>query len=163
MLPGRGVRARVEGRQILAGNRELLNEHGVSMEASSCGGRLPPEGLYRDLSGGWTAVFAGYIVLSDTLREESAGYDTAPSRTLGVQPVLLTGDHENAARTIAGQAAHRGGTGQLPAGGQAEGYRPVPGQRPAGVHDRRRHQRRPGPEKGRMWASPWAAWAATSP
>src|SRR5699024_8864785 len=31
MLPGRGVSAQVEGKQILAGNPELLNEHGLSM------------------------------------------------------------------------------------------------------------------------------------
>ena len=47
-------------------------------------------------------VFAGYIVLSDTLREESA--EMIGSLTgLGVQPGLLTGDHENAARAIARQ------------------------------------------------------------
>lgn len=42
------------------------------------------------------------IVLSDTLRRESA--DTIAAVTiLGVQPVLLTGDHKNAVRTIAGE------------------------------------------------------------
>ena len=42
------------------------------------------------------------IVLSDTLRRESA--DTIAAVTgLVVQPVLLTGDHKNAARTIAGE------------------------------------------------------------
>ena len=42
------------------------------------------------------------IVLSDTLRRESA--DTIAAVTgLVVQPALLTGDHKNAARTIAGE------------------------------------------------------------
>ena len=46
--------------------------------------------------------YAGFIALSDTLREEStAMIDSLNS--LGVQPVLLTGDHENAAKTIASQ------------------------------------------------------------
>ena len=44
--------------------------------------------------------YAGFIALSDTLREEStAMIDSLNS--LMVQPVLLTGDHENAAKTIA--------------------------------------------------------------
>ena len=47
-------------------------------------------------------AFTGYIALSDTLRSESAAMIDALSR-LGVQPVLPTGDHENAARAIAGQ------------------------------------------------------------
>ena len=45
--------------------------------------------------------FAGFLALSDTLRQESAETIAALSG-LGVQPVLLTGDHENAARTIIG-------------------------------------------------------------
>ena len=46
--------------------------------------------------------YAGFIALSDTLREEStAMIDSLNS--LMVQPVLLTGDHENAAKTIASQ------------------------------------------------------------
>lgn len=46
--------------------------------------------------------FAGFLALSDTLRQESAE-TIAVLSNLGVQPVLLTGDHENAARTIAGK------------------------------------------------------------
>ena len=101
MIPGRGVRARVAGKTVLVGNPELLREHGVSM--------TPPFPAEEAVQNGCTViylaadgVFAGYIVLSDTLREESA--DTVQAlNALGVQPVLLTGDHENAARTIAGR------------------------------------------------------------
>lgn len=46
--------------------------------------------------------FAGYLVLSDTVRTESAGM-IAQLKNLNVQPVLLTGDHENAAAAIASQ------------------------------------------------------------
>ena len=101
MLPGRGVSARVEGKQVLAGNPELLGEHGVPM--------APPEAAEAALRRGCTVTylavdgaFAGYLVLSDTLRAESAEMIGALGG-LGVQPVLLTGDHENAARTIAGR------------------------------------------------------------
>ena len=45
-------------------------------------------------------ALAGYLALSDTLRQESAATIEALSQ-LGVQPVLLTGDHENAAAAIA--------------------------------------------------------------
>ena len=45
--------------------------------------------------------FIGFLALSDTLREESAATISALTE-LGVQPVLLTGDHENAAASIAG-------------------------------------------------------------
>ena len=41
-------------------------------------------------------ILAGYIVLSDTVREESRDMVAALER-IGVQPVLLTGDNQNAA------------------------------------------------------------------
>ena len=101
MRPGRGVCARVEGKQVLAGNPDLLNEHGVCI--------TPPPAAEQALQTGCTIiylavdnVFAGYLVLSDTLREESADMISALN-SLGVQPVLLTGDHENAAQAIAGR------------------------------------------------------------
>ncbi len=101
MLPGRGVCAQVEGKAVLAGNPALLEENGVPM--------TPPDGALEDVRKGCTVIyvavngqFAGYISLSDTLRRESAATVQALSR-LGVRPVLLTGDHENAAAAIAGR------------------------------------------------------------
>ncbi len=47
-------------------------------------------------------AFAGFIALSDTLRKDSTATIAALSG-LSVQPVLLTGDHENAAKAIAGK------------------------------------------------------------
>lgn len=101
MIPGRGVHACVEGRQVLAGNPGLLFEQGIVMTA-------PPEAI-KHLEKGCTITyvavdgeFAGWLALSDTIRDEARGMVKALSR-LGVVPVLLTGDHGNAARAIASQ------------------------------------------------------------
>ena len=51
-------------------------------------------------------VPAGYLVLSDTLREESKDMIAALGR-IGVRPVLLTGDNQHAANAIAGQLGIR--------------------------------------------------------
>ena len=101
MVPGRGVLARAENREVLAGNRELLAEHGIS----------PEDPVQNEaeafLNQGCTVIYvavdgrmAGYLVLSDTLRPESRDMIDRVS-SLGIRPVLLTGDHESAARTIA--------------------------------------------------------------
>lgn len=99
MIHGQGVCARVEGKQVLACNTKLLEEHGVKM--------LPPDEAQDHVNRGCTVIylamdgeFAGFIALSDTIRKESAATIGALSG-LGVQPVLLTGDNENAAGTIA--------------------------------------------------------------
>ncbi len=103
MLPGRGVKATVQGAQVLAGNPELLQEEGVflSEEAKSAAGQY--------LSQGCTVVYlagngrlAGFIALADTLRPDTS--DTiAQVKAAGVIPVLLTGDHPEAAQNIASQ------------------------------------------------------------
>ena len=101
MLPGRGVEAEVEGRRIVAGNLELLVERGVDCTALT--------GAKTYLDQGCTVVYvgadgrpAGFLALADTVRPDAA--DTIRQvQKAGVTPVLLTGDHENAARHIAGQ------------------------------------------------------------
>ena len=99
MISGRGVCAKVEGKTVLAGNPELLREHGVEVGAGSSADAYIRQGctvIYVAADG----AYIGFLVLSDTLRKESAATIDALSR-LELQPVLLTGDHENAARTIA--------------------------------------------------------------
>ena len=105
MLPGRGVSADVDGRRVLAGNPQLLAEHGVTIPADAQRQKLLEEGctmIYMAVDG----AFAGYIALSDTLREESAA-TIAALEAAGVRPVLLTGDHERAAGAIAARLGIR--------------------------------------------------------
>lgn len=103
MLPGRGVSAVVDGRRILAGNPELLSAEG----AAPSDGMLASAEEFRKL--GCTVIYIavsgaalGFIALSDTLRPDMAATITAV-REAGAEPVLLTGDHKNAAEAIAGE------------------------------------------------------------
>lgn len=101
MIPGRSVCAVVEGKTVLAGNPELLHEHGVALGSVPSAQAHIQQGCtvtYVAADG----VFVGFLALSDTLRKESADTIAALS-ALGVQPVLLTGDHEAAAKAIAGK------------------------------------------------------------
>ena len=105
MLPGRGVSAVVDGRRVLAGNPQLLADHGVAVSPDAERQRLLEEGatmIYVAVDG----VFAGYLALSDTLRAESSA-TIAALEAAGVRPVLLTGDHESAAGAIAARLGIR--------------------------------------------------------
>ena len=102
MIPGRGVKALVEGKRILAGRPELLSDEGVALgsDITSAAQKYAGEGC--------TTVFlavdgaaAGFLALADTLREDAAGVISAV-KAAGVKPVLLTGDHPGAAMSIAG-------------------------------------------------------------
>ena len=97
MLPGRGVSAVISGKQILAGNLELLKEKAVFLkdqekkQAEECTKRGCTI-MYLSVDG--QAV--GFIALSDTLRPEAPDM-IKELKAAGVTPVLLTGDHGNAA------------------------------------------------------------------
>ena len=103
MLPGRGVKARIGGKEVLAGNGELLAEENIP---DSCGERtgrpVSRPGVHGHLSGDRSHPRGIPLALSDTLREDAKG-DDPRCKGGGVTPVLLTGDHENAAQTIAQQ------------------------------------------------------------
>jgi len=95
MIPGEGVSATVNGKHVKAGSLKLLQIEGDTVE------------IDKYLNEGATVIYvsiddelAGYIVLSDRAREES-GKMICDLSMLGVSSVLLTGDNENAARSIA--------------------------------------------------------------
>ncbi len=101
-VPGKGIRARVEGRAVLVGTRGFLAQQGVDP------GVLVPE-MERLESEGKTALCvavdgepAGVLAVADTLKEHSAEAVRA-LKVLGVQVVLLTGDNRRTAEAIARQ------------------------------------------------------------
>lgn len=105
MRPGEGVTATVSGKVVKAGNLKLLKGMTISRELAAGAGRYLNEGS--------TVIYvavddrpAGYLVLSDTVREECKDMIAKLDR-IGVQPVLLTGDHKNAADAIASQLGIR--------------------------------------------------------
>ena len=100
-LPGRGLRAVLDGHTVLAGSEALLEEAGAALPPAA---RAEAEGF---LARGCTLIYlavdgapAGFCALADTVRGEAAAMLRALSAE-GVSPVLLTGDNENAAAHIA--------------------------------------------------------------
>ena len=97
MLPGRGVSAVISGKKILAGNLELLKEKAVFLKDQEK--KQAEECTKRGCTIMYLAVdgqAAGFIALSDTLRPEAPDM-IKELKAAGVTPVLLTGDHGNAA------------------------------------------------------------------
>ncbi len=100
MIPGRGVSAVSAQGQILAGNPELFKEAGVALTGQM------KERAGAALEKGCTVIYtavngraAGFLALADTLRPEAARV-ISRIKAAGITPVLLTGDHEAAAREI---------------------------------------------------------------
>ncbi len=101
MIPGRGISAQVRDAKLFAGSQALLQENGISFDFPADASNYLAQGCNITLLAA-NGRFIGYIALADTLRDESAAMIHALGE-LNVQPVLLTGDHESAANSIAKQ------------------------------------------------------------
>lgn len=104
MLPGKGVHAVVEGHEIAAGNRKLLDVMGITVTESL------EKSAKKYLSEGGTIIYiavdgkaAGYAVLADTLRNNAPNM-VEKLRAQGLKTALITGDHRAAALYMAERA-----------------------------------------------------------
>ena len=104
MVTGRGVTAVIGGKNILAGNSKMLRDNQIELPQPLIDEVMPffesgATVIYVTID----KVLSGYVVLSDTIRENVS--DTMRQiRGLKVEPVLLTGDNDNAAAKIASEA-----------------------------------------------------------
>ncbi|MDO4961082.1 MAG: cation-translocating P-type ATPase [Eubacteriales bacterium] len=102
MIPGRGVKADVNKRSVIAGSDRMLREENITVPEQ-------PGVIAEHISQGKAVIciavdgeFAGYLVLADTLREDvKVVLDRIRDTT--VEPVLLTGDNKKAAAYVAQQ------------------------------------------------------------
>ncbi|MFD7918323.1 heavy metal translocating P-type ATPase [Streptomyces sp. NPDC059740] len=100
-VPGLGVRGRVGGHLLLAGRQALLAQAGVTVpegcaaavEAAQASGRTA-------VLVAWDGRARGVVGVADAVKETSAEA-VARLRGLGLRPVLLTGDHEAVAHSVA--------------------------------------------------------------
>ncbi len=102
-VPGRGVRARVEGADVLVGSRAFLSEQGVAPDALEDAAAAAEERGAGVLAVALDGAPVGLIAVEDTLREDGAEA-VARLRALGLRPVMLTGDREAPARAVAAEA-----------------------------------------------------------
>jgi len=99
-VPGQGVRATVDDREVLVGNRRLLEGEGVDPSpAEAAMERLEGEGKTAMLVAVDGAV-AGVVADADTVKERSAEA-VAALRERGLDVMLITGDNERTARAVA--------------------------------------------------------------
>lgn len=93
-IPGHGIRAVINGKEILAGNDKLLHVDGC-IEHDTCSVQGTVVHVAVD------NIYAGYILISDQVKNDSAK-TVSELRKLGeIRVAMLTGDSEQSARSIA--------------------------------------------------------------
>ncbi|SEK08404.1 heavy metal translocating P-type ATPase [Paenibacillus polymyxa] len=103
-IPGYGVKASVEGKQVLVGTRRLMSREGIAIDDST-------EQQMNELEGaGKTAMlvavdgsYAGLVAVADTIKETSREA-VARLRAMNIEVIMITGDNERTARAVAAQA-----------------------------------------------------------
>jgi Cu+-exporting ATPase len=99
-IPGKGIKAKVKGQQVLLGNQQFMKEAGIELQ--SIIGKA--EMLTQE---GKTLVFVslqnkiiGLLGIADTLKEGS--FEAVKQlKNLGIEAIMLSGDNRNTASAIA--------------------------------------------------------------
>ena len=90
---GHGVKATVDGHAVLVGNDKLMSAHGISCPDCELTGTI----LHVAIDG----AYAGHIVIADTVKDDAA-QAIADLHAAGVERcIMLTGDREDVARSVA--------------------------------------------------------------
>jgi Cd2+/Zn2+-exporting ATPase len=103
VLVGRGVQGRISGQVLVLGNHRLVEER------KQCSPELEVQLRTHEEAGRTVTLLAGeagvlaLFAVADTIKESSRRA-VAELKALGVTPVMLTGDNEATAKTIAKEA-----------------------------------------------------------
>jgi len=102
-VPGKGVEATCNGRRILLGNNQFMDENGIStVKIDEAARNLQVEGKTVML----TAVdgeLIGAVAVADILKADSK-VAVEQLKSMGLEVIMLTGDNERTAKAIARQA-----------------------------------------------------------
>ncbi|WP_116043238.1 heavy metal translocating P-type ATPase [Amycolatopsis palatopharyngis] len=100
---GLGVQGVVDGHAVVAGRTALLDQWGLRLPAELAEAKAVAERQGRTaIAVGWDGQAKAVLVIADTVKASSAEA-IAQLRGLGLTPVLLTGDNEAVARSVAAE------------------------------------------------------------
>jgi P-type Cu+ transporter len=101
--PGLGVRGTVAGHDVLAGREAFINDAHMTIPAVLSEAMNGAQALGQTpILAGWDDAVRAVFIVADQIKPTSA-HAIARLSALGLQTVLLTGDNERAARTVANQ------------------------------------------------------------
>ncbi len=106
-IAGKGIKALVNGKEVLAGNTKLMEQFGIAY--NECSEHQDGTVIHVASEG----KYSGHIVISDEIKDDSA-QTVEGLHKIGVENVvMLTGDNERAAHTVAAKLGLKKAFGQL--------------------------------------------------
>jgi Cu+-exporting ATPase len=102
-VPGLGVQGVVDGHAVLVGREKLLSEWALRLPQDLVAAKAESEGKGRTaIAGAWDGEARAVLEVADAIKPTSAEA-IRRLRDLGLAPVLLTGDNEAVARSVAAE------------------------------------------------------------
>ncbi len=92
-IPGFGIIAKVEDKEVLVGNEKLMNENRISFSKCDNMGTI----LYVAIN----KKYVGYIVIADKIKDDSKDTIKLLKKNNVKQTVMLTGDRKNVGELVA--------------------------------------------------------------
>ncbi|MFC5648794.1 heavy metal translocating P-type ATPase [Paenibacillus solisilvae] len=126
-IPGYGIRAIVEGKDVLVGTRKLLQREAIDFgKAGTAMEELEFEGKTAML----VAVdnkYAGMVAVADTIKDSSKEA-VARLKQMGIEVIMITGDNKRTAHAIAHQVGINRVLAEVLPEGKAEEVKKLQGQ-----------------------------------
>ncbi len=99
-VAGGGLRALVEGREVLAGNATLMAQHGIDVSPLMAQAEALADEAKTPLFFAGEGQLLGMLAVADAVKPTSAEA-IARLRSMGIRTVMLTGDQERTANMVA--------------------------------------------------------------
>lgn len=101
-IPGFGIKAAVEGKELLVGTRKLMEKYNIEIgNAQETMERLEKTGKTAMLAA-INGEFAGIVAVADTIKETSKNA-IKRLKEMGLEVIMITGDNKQTATAIASQ------------------------------------------------------------
>ncbi|MBG9451660.1 ATPase P [Cytobacillus firmus] len=118
-IPGYGIKAKVEGKDLLVGTRRLMEKYDINVHSA----KLEMETLEEN---GKTAMlvavdgqYAGIVAVADTIKETSRNAINR-LKQLGIEVIMITGDNKRTAQAIAEEVGIDSAIAEILPEGKAE-------------------------------------------
>ncbi len=102
-IPGFGIKAVIEGKEVVIGTRKLMAQHQIELgDALKTMERLEESGKTAMLVA-IDGIYTGIVAVADTIKETSQAA-VARLKNMGIEVIMITGDNQRTAEAIAKEA-----------------------------------------------------------
>lgn len=99
-IPGYGIKAKVEGKNLLVGTRRLMEKYDINVHSAKLEMEILEENGKTAMLVAVDGQYAGIVAVADTIKETSRNAINR-LKQLGIEVIMITGDNKRTAQAIA--------------------------------------------------------------